>query len=118
MKWQRALQHVVFAFCYPRLDLEVSKKMNHLLKVPDISVSCLWLCAKHPADQVQLQHPVQAALTSSAALVQAPFCVHPKTGKVCVPIDAQASEKFDPEDVPTVQELVQAQECRKSLSEV
>lgn len=42
----KAIQDVVFAYSYPRLDLEVSKKMNHLLK--------------------------------------APFCVHPKTGKVCL----------------------------------
>jgi hypothetical protein len=32
--------------------------------------------------------------------------VHPKTGKVCVPIDPAAAWDFDPETVPTVQQLV------------
>ncbi len=59
---------ILFAFTYPRLDMEVSKKMNHLLK--------------------------------------APFCVHPKTGKVCVPIRVSDAEAFNPEQVITVQQLL------------
>lgn len=66
---RKCLVDIVFAYTYPRLDAEVSKKMNHLLK--------------------------------------APFCVHPKTGKVCVPIDPAEAWDFDPDNVPTVQQLVQ-----------
>lgn len=62
------INKILFAFTYPRLDMEVSKKMNHLLK--------------------------------------APFCVHPKTGKVCVPIRVADAEAFNPEQVITVQQLV------------
>eukprot|EP00879_Flechtneria_rotunda_P032488 GHRR01035701.1.p1 GENE.GHRR01035701.1~~GHRR01035701.1.p1 ORF type:complete len:267 (+),score=123.45 GHRR01035701.1:919-1719(+) len=66
---EKCLSDILFAYSYPRLDVEVTKKMNHLLK--------------------------------------APFCVHPKTGKICVPIDPAAAWEFDPDDVPTVQQLVQ-----------
>lgn len=61
---EKGLRDILFAYVYPRLDIEVSKKMNHLLK--------------------------------------APFCVHPKTGKVCVPIDPNDAWKFNPEEVCTV----------------
>lgn len=30
---QRACNDIIFAHLYPRLDVEVSRKMNHLLKV-------------------------------------------------------------------------------------
>jgi DNA primase small subunit len=42
---------------------------------------------------------------SKTVFVQAPFCVHPQTGKVCVPIEVASAGDFDPEDVPTVQKL-------------
>lgn len=40
--------------------------------------------------------------------MQAPFCVHPKTGKVCVPIDPRESSKFDPDAVPTLESVLEA----------
>lgn len=59
-----AIEDVILQYTYPRLDAEVSKHRNHLLK--------------------------------------APFCVHPKTGRVCVPVDPEDIESFNPENVPTV----------------
>lgn len=66
---RRSVEEIIFSYTYPRLDLEVSKHMNHLLK--------------------------------------APFCVHPKTGRVCVPIDPEECDSFDPTAVPTVADLME-----------
>lgn len=65
---REALHNIVLHYTYPRIDLEVSKHMNHLLK--------------------------------------SPFCVHPGTGKVCVPIDPSQIRDFDPANVPDVRDLL------------
>ncbi|KAI2634588.1 prim-pol domain-containing protein [Xylaria nigripes] len=63
-----AKQDIVLEYTYPRLDIEVSKKLNHLLK--------------------------------------SPFVVHPGTGRVCVPVNTDKLDEFDPTTVPTVQGLL------------
>ena len=54
-------------YCYPRLDVNVSTAVNHLLK--------------------------------------SPFCAHPKTSNICVPIDVEKLDSFDPFAVPNLSEL-------------
>ncbi|KAJ3354537.1 hypothetical protein HDU91_005763 [Kappamyces sp. JEL0680] len=39
-------------------------------------------------------------------LLKSPFCVHPKTGRVCIPIDPVKCSEFDPFKVPSLQELI------------
>lgn len=63
------MMEIMLQYAYPRLDIAVSKGMNHLLK--------------------------------------APFVIHPKTGRVCVPFKPAQVDKFDPRDVPTVLQLVE-----------
>ncbi len=33
-KWERALEDIILQYTYPRIDAEVSKRRNHLLKSP------------------------------------------------------------------------------------
>lgn len=58
------VEDIVFAHLYPRLDIAVSRHLNHLLK--------------------------------------APFAIHPKTGRVCTPMDISKVDDFDPTTVPTI----------------
>nr|XP_027196246.1 DNA primase small subunit-like [Dermatophagoides pteronyssinus] len=62
------LEEIKLQLCYPRLDINVTRGLNHLLKVP--------------------------------------FSVHPKTGRICVPIDFEKLDQFDPFKVPTLLTLI------------
>lgn len=70
--WSRKLRNIIeeiqLGTMYPRLDINVTKGFNHLLK--------------------------------------APFCIHPATGKVCVPFNVGIAAKFDPTTVPTIVQLL------------
>lgn len=63
-KGQHFEKEIMLQYCYPRLDVNVSKGVNHLLK--------------------------------------SPFSVHPKTGRISVPIDLKELDSFDPFAVPTI----------------
>jgi DNA primase small subunit len=73
-------EDILLEYTYPRLDINVSKQMNHLLK--------------------------------------APFCVHPKTGRVCVPIlDPEHPELFEPNKAPLLADVINGdREIAKYLS--
>ncbi|XP_069614596.1 DNA primase small subunit [Ranitomeya imitator] len=63
-KGANSANEIMLQYCYPRLDINVSKGVNHLLK--------------------------------------SPFSVHPKTGRISVPIDMKKLDSFDPFAVPTI----------------
>lgn len=71
-KWRQHknfIDEIMIEYCYPRLDINVTKGLNHLLK--------------------------------------SPFCVHPKTGKISVPFNPKAVDKFDPMTVPNINKVIE-----------
>lgn len=57
---------------------------------------------------IQQMYPRIDANVSRARghLLKSPFCVHPDTGKVCVPVDRRNAARFHPDEVPTIQGLL------------
>jgi len=58
---------LVFRYFYPRIDTNVTKQINHSLKIP--------------------------------------FSLHPKTQRICLPIDVNHIDSFVPYDVPKLSQL-------------
>lgn len=77
-QWQCAIEDIILQYTYPRIDSEVSKHLNHLLK--------------------------------------SPFVIHPATGKVCIPLQIDQIEDFDPiNDCPGVAQLLR--EMNKAMNQ-
>ena len=105
-----APKRIVLAYTFPRLDIEVSKKMNHLLKAP--------FCVHPKTGKVGLPCPDSAVLSamsyalwaSSAADQSQALMLLSSVGwanaQVCVPLDPRTSDSFDPLTVPTVGSLL------------
>lgn len=91
----QAVQDLQIQYMYPRIDTEVSRKLNHLLKAP----FCI-----HPGTGPFLSSPIDRSQICAQA--DRLLCCVARTGKVCVPILASQIDSFDPDTVPTVGKLL------------
>jgi len=80
------MEDIILQYTYPRLDAEVSKHRNHLLKAP--------FCV-HPATGMSILARLILFLMGNIRL-----------GRICVPVRPGEVARFDPETVPTVGQLL------------
>jgi len=73
---------------YPRIDAEVSKRRNHLLKSPFVI------------------HPGTGEHMASSLLAVMHLLSSSLTGRVCVPVEVSKIDEFEPSAVPTVGQLL------------
>lgn len=74
-KWELIQKDFMLNILYPRLDINVSKHINHLLK--------------------------------------SPFCIHPSTGMVSVPLDEKNIVGFKVDNIPKLDEIVNSHNQNK-----
>ena len=77
----------------------------------------------HPVEEIVMSYvfPVLDANVTTGVnhLLKSPFSLHPKTGRICVPINPQRPFEFDPFSVPTAATLaeeVNSAEARKAAA--
>ena len=74
------------------------KKMEKF-KQQDMSLEALVLTYLYPRIDANVS-------TGINHLLKSPWCIHPKTGKICVPIDPRQPDAFDCENVPTLTQVI------------
>lgn len=72
---QLCLKEIKLNILYPRLDINVSKHLNHLLK--------------------------------------APFCIHPKTGLISVPLEKEDIYNFNISTLPNIFDIIENKKSGK-----
>ncbi|PKY28113.1 putative DNA primase small subunit [Rhizophagus irregularis] len=82
-------------------ELESSTKMTKNQKKAD----SLRVCKIEIMLQYLYPRLDEAVSTKMIHLLKSPFCVHPSTGRVCVPIIPEECENFNPMVVPTISSL-------------